>query len=259
MPMTSTTPRVRPLPTNGHNCRRSFRGHTSISPASRPPVSESSRAVTGSVRCVTSQSPPHRWTPGPLHERAFGTSRPTEGNRPFWGHDRASGPRHPGSAPPLPLAPALARGGYGIGFVKGSRRTSPSLHTFSRFLAHLWLAWQTSAGATSSPCAWGSTWPADSYPKRCSSGTDLGNRCPTGTATTRPSSIPCSPRVEAAGSGPEDRCLLPDLVGLLADGGEVPVEAGPGAARNPGDVLEALSRGPVDERVKCRTCRTSAP
>ena len=34
---------------------------------------------------------------------------------------------------------------------------------------------------------------------------------------------------------------------------------GPGAARNPGDVLEALSRGPVDERVKCRTCRTSAP
>ena len=46
-----------------------------------------------------------------------------------------------------------ARGGYGIGFVRGSRRTLASLHTFSRFLAHLWLAWQTSAGATSSPHA----------------------------------------------------------------------------------------------------------
>jgi hypothetical protein len=49
------------------------------------------------------------------------------------------------------------------------------------------------------------------------------------------------------------------LLRMLADGGEIPVEAGPGAAPNPGDVLDPLSRGPVDERVKCRTCRTSAP
>ena len=79
------------------------------------------------------------------------------------------------------------------------------------------------------------------------SGDTLGTRDPGLGCAQGPGRVPSSghrsPRVEAAGSAPEDRCRLPDLVGLLADGGDVPVEAGPGAARNPGDVLEALSKG----------------
>ena len=105
MPMTSTTPRVRPSPTNGHNCRRLFRGRRSISAALRPPLLDCSRAVTGSVRCATSQSPPHGWMPGQLHEPAFGTSRPSEVDRDCSAGQRSRAvQRHPGS--PLVSAPS---------------------------------------------------------------------------------------------------------------------------------------------------------